>query len=172
MIEFEIKIPDELMRLNLSANYMRARGRHLPAAMEKSVRSARSAVSSIVPVGVTGDAQRSIETKTGQTPYQTIGKVTSSMRRPNVYIFVMNAGRAPGKKMANSTKLEPWVQAKGLASSPIRIRQIAYLIARAIQKKGMRGLSFMFRGLDRSKNQIEAFHRKAVDEITRELQNA
>ena len=172
MIEYEIKIPDELIGLNLSANYVRARARHLPPAMEKSVHSAQSAVSSMVPIGASGAAQRSIDTKTAQTPYQTVGKVTSSMRRPNIYIFVMNAGRAPGKKMANSTKLEPWVEAKGLASNPTRVRQIAYLIARAIQKKGMKGLSFMFRGLDRSKNQIEAYHQQAVEAITRELGNA
>jgi len=172
MIEFEVKVPDELMGLNLAARYMRARSKYLLPAMQSSVKSARSAVASMVPVGVTGEAQNSIESSAAQLPGRTIGKVTTSMRRPNIYIFVMNAGRRPGKKMANSTRLEPWVQAKGLASSPTRVRQIAYLIAKAIQKKGTAGLSFMWRGLDRSKNQIEALHGKAVEEIVRDLGHA
>ncbi len=171
MVEFEIDIPEKLRKLNLAANYMRGRKRHLLPAMDQSVRVTRAAVAPMVPVGTTGEAQRSIESKSAQTPYQTIGKVTSSMRRPNIHVYVMNAGRRPGKKMANSTKLEPWVQAKGLANSPTRVRQIAYLIARAIQKKGTKGLSFMWRGLDRSKNQIESLHRKAIEDITRELGN-
>lgn len=172
MIEFEIDIPDDLKKLNLAANYERARKQHLVPAMEKSVDAARQAVLPMVPIGATGEARRSIVSNVGQTPYQTIGKVTSSMRRPNVYIYVMNAGRPAGKRKADSRKLEPWVQAKGLASDPTAVKRIAFLIARAIQKKGVKGLSFMWAGLDRVKSRVESYHRQAVEAIARELGHA
>lgn len=172
MIEFEIKFPEELKDLNLAANYSRARKMYLPRAMERSVAAARSAVAAEIPIGATGDAKRSIGATASQSPFQTVGKVQSSMRRPNVYIFVLNAGRPPGKRMADSRKLEPWVQAKGLANSPSEVRRIAYLIARSIQRKGTKGFGFFFRGLERTKNQIDGYHAQAVEDITRELGNA
>lgn len=171
MVEYQIDIPEELTRLNLAANYIRARNRHLPAAMEKSVAAGRAAVAGDVPVGVTGAAQRSIGSRVVVSPFQVVGKVESSLRRPNIYIYVLNSGRRPGKRMASSTELEPWVQHKGLASDPLSVRRIAFLIARAVQKKGTAGRSFFYRALQRTKGMIDAYHRAAVEAITRELEH-
>ena len=169
MIEYEIDIPEKLRKLNLAANYVRARSRHLEPAMRKSVSVAHAAVTRLVPVGATGEAKRSISSQVLAGPYQIVGKVQSTMRRPNVYIFVLNSGRPPGKRMTNSTKLEPWVQSKGLASSPERVRQIAFLIARAVQRKGTRGLGIFYNGLERTKRMIETIHSQAIEAMTREL---
>jgi len=169
MVEFEIDIPDKLRKLNLAANYARARSRHLEPAMKKSVSAAHGAVTRLVPIGATGEARRSIASQVLPGPYQIVGKVQSTMRRPDVYIFVLNAGRPPGKRMANSTKLESWVQSKGLASSPARVRQIAFLIARAVQRKGTAGLGIFYNGLERTKRMIDTFHQQAVEAMTREL---
>lgn len=171
MVEFEINFPEELKNLNLAANYVRARKRFLVPAMDKSVAAAREAVSSEVPIGATGEARRSIIGSVHQSPYQTVGRVQTSMRRPNVYIFVMNSGRKPGKRMTDSRKLEPWVQAKGLASAPADVKRIAFLIARSIQRKGTAGLSFFYRALNRVTAKIDSYHQRAVEEITQELGN-
>ncbi len=171
-IEFDVKISDDLKNLNLAGSYIRARQRNLIPAMEQSVKASRLAVAPMIPVGITGNASRSLVTTAGQTPYQTLGKVTSTMRRPNVYIYVMNAGRPAGKKRPPSAALVPWVQSKGLADDLKTAQRIAYLIARAIQKRGVTGVSFMWNGLDKTKGQIEAIHRKAVEAIVRELGNA
>jgi len=169
MVEYEITFPDELKKLNLAANYIRARNRHLPAAMEKSVAAGRAAVAAEVPTGATGEARRSIGSRVVVSPFQVVGKVESSLRRPNVYIYVLNSGRRPGKRMASSTKLEPWVQHRGLASDALSVRRVAYLIARAVQRKGTAGMSFFYRGLQRTKSMIDAYHKQAVEDIIREL---
>ncbi len=169
MVEYDIEIPDELKNLNLAANYIRARKKRLVPAMEKSVSAAKAVVTPLVPVGVTGAARRSIGSTVGQTPYLTIGKITSSMRRPNVYIYVLNAGRPAGKKQPPVNDLVPWVIEKGLASDPVMAKRIAFLIARSIKKKGIKGLSFMWQGLDQVKEKIEAFHQQAIDDIIQDL---
>lgn len=172
MVEYEITFPENLKNLNLAANYIRARAKHLTTAMERSVSAARRAVAAEIPVGASGDARRSIGSRVVQSPAQTVGKVQSSMRRPNIYIFVLNAGRRPGKRMADSRQLEPWVQRKGLASDPADVKRVAFLIARSIQRKGMRGRSFFWSGLERTKREIDNHHEQAIEAITRELGNA
>lgn len=170
MVNFEIKIPDELLALkNLPARYMRARKTVLAPAMDRTVKSVERNVTPLVPVGVTGEARRSIISSTHQTPASTIGKVTSTMRRPNIYIYVLNAGRPAGRKQPPSNQLVPWVLHKGLADAR-SARQVAYLIARAIKQRGVAGLSFMWQGLDRSKAIIEANLARAVEDFTRELE--
>lgn len=168
-LEFTVNISDDLKKLNLAGAYIAARKRNLLPAMEKSATASRRAVTPMIPIGATGAASRSMISSAGQTPYMTIGKVTSSMRRPNIYIYVMNAGRPAGKKRPPSNALVPWVQEKGLASSFKEAQRIAFLIARAIQKRGITGISFMWNGLDKTKGQIESIHRSAVEAIAREL---
>ncbi len=168
-LEFEITMSEDLKNLNLASAYVAARERNLLPAMDKSATAARRAVTQMIPIGVTGTARSSMISSAGQTSYYTIGKVTSTMRRPNIYIYVMNAGRPAGKKRPPSSQLVPWVQEKGLASSLKEAKRIAFLIARAIQKRGITGISFMWQGLDKSKGQITSLHREAVEAITREL---
>jgi len=171
MIEYEIDIPEKLRKLNPAAAYIKARNKHLPSAMERSVLAAKSAVLPLVPIGASGEARRSIQSQVLPGPYQIVGKVVSTMRRPNVYIYVLNSGRPAGKKMASSTQLEPWVQAKGLASNPTRVRQIAFLIARAVQRKGIKGYGFFWNGLENTKKMIDSYHKQAIDAIVRDLEN-
>jgi hypothetical protein len=171
MVEFEIKIPDELLALrNLPGRYIRARKAVLVPAMEKSIAAVERTVSPMVPVGATGEARRSIITSVRQTPASTVGKVTSTMRRPNIHVYVINAGRPAGKKQPPTDQLVPWVMAKGLASDARSARSLAFVIGRSIKKKGTKGLSFMWQGLDRAKGQVETIHSQAVTDITREME--
>lgn len=170
MVAYEIKIPESLKRLNIAAAYVRARAQYLGAAMDKSVATTKARVQGKIPIGVTGQARSSVTTSTIRTPFQMVGKISSSLRRPNVYIFVLNAGVRPGQgKQPPSDKLVPWVVQKGLARDPKEAARVAYLVARSIKRKGITALSFQWRGLSESESAIEAYHRQAVEDIIREL---
>ncbi len=170
MVEYKIDIPDELRNLNLAANYVRARQTYLVPAMDKSIATTKARVKGLVPVGVTGEARSSITTLKVESPYQVVGKITSTMRRPMVYIYVLNAGiRAGQGKQPPSDKLVPWVLKRGLASDLKEAQRVAFAIARSIKKRGMKGLSFQWRGLQDSKDQIEKYHQDAIENITKEL---
>lgn len=170
MVAYEIKIPEKLKTLNIAAAYVRARARYLGEAMDKSVATTKARVQGKIPIGVTGEARSSITTTIVRTPYQMVGKISSSMRRPNVYIFVLNAGVRPGQgKQPPSDRLVPWVVQKGLARDSKDAKKVAYLIARSIKRKGIKSLSFQWRGLSESEAAIDAYHKQAVDAIVQEL---
>jgi hypothetical protein len=171
MVEYEITIPD-FAGHNLAAAYVQARQHQLIPAMQKSVQAAQTAARGMIPVGATGEARRSVCTSVAQIPAWTIGKVTSTMRRPTIYIYVLNAGRPAGKKQPPVAGLVPWVMAKGLASDGKQAAKVAYLIARSIQRRGKQGLSFQWQGLEHAKPAIDAAHAQAVNNIIQELENA
>jgi hypothetical protein len=171
MIEFEIKIPDELLNMNLSAAYIEARKRRLIPAMNRSVEITQANVKGLVPE-FSGAARASLMHTATQSPARTVGKVTTTMRRPNIYIFVLNAGVAPGKKQPPVDSLVSWVMKKGLASDRAKASKVAYVIARSIKRKGLQGRSFMWTGLSKSEGKIEDLHRQAVLDITKDLSHA
>jgi hypothetical protein len=168
MVEFDIKIPD-FSKYNLAALYMDARAKYLPDAMQKSLNVTVSEVQGRVPIGVTGSSRKSVFGEIKLRPGVTLGVVSSTMRRPNMGIFVINYGRKMGKPQPPAKDLIPWVEHRGLVKAGQSPIQAAFMIARSIKRKGTKPLQFMFSGLDAEKGQIEEFHREAVENIIEEL---
>jgi hypothetical protein len=172
MPKIDMIVPDELRALKdeLPRRYERGRKKHLVKAMDKAVMIAYRAIRPLVPVGVTGEAQRSIGTRVIQTQSSVVGKVSSSMRRPNVYLYVQNAGRKPGQgKAPRVEQLVRWVKEKGIAVDDKAAQRVAYVIARSIKRKGTSPQRFFWRGWDQVKGQIDQLLAQAVENLTEEL---
>lgn len=151
-----------------AAKYFNARAKYLKPAMDLSVDEVLDEGKSRIPV-VTGSTQRSMGSKVIQGAGSTVGKITTSLRAPNLSPFVVNYGRKSGGKQPPSKKLEAWVSAKGLASGN-GIARVAYVIARSIAKKGTKGVHFQSGSLNDKRNRIIDIHQQAVNSMVREME--
>lgn len=168
LVEYDIDLKELEGLQNLGPRYILARHNHLIPAMDQSTQAADRAVAALVP-SYTGQARSSIQSKVYPGTSTIVGAVRTTLRSPNIYVFVMTYGRNPGKKAPPSRALEGWVVARGLSGDP---KRTAYLVARSIGRKGNRpGLAMFRRALDATRGQIDAYHQQAVDEIVKELDN-
>jgi len=151
-----------------AAKYFAARARYLKPAMDLSVEEVLDEGRSRIPV-VTGSTKSSMQSKVIQGPGSTVGKVTTSLRAPNLSPFVVNYGRKAGKKQPPSQRLEAWVSAKGLATGK-GIAQTAFVIARSIAKKGTKGVHFQSGSLNDKRNRIIDIHQQAVNNMVKEME--
>lgn len=55
------------------------------------------------------------------------------------YIEVISGGREPGKKAPPTRKIEEWIEAKNIKYKRGRLRSLAYIIAKRIGEKGIKG---------------------------------
>jgi hypothetical protein len=81
----------------------------------------------------------------------------------------MEFGRKPGS-MPPPEALERWVYLK-LGVPADEVQGVAYLIARRIAARGIKGKRFMQKGWDEAKGKFMAFFETALDKITEELSN-
>lgn len=89
--------------------------------------------------------------------------------KDEVYPQVMEFGRAPGT-MPPPEALLRWVHLKINPGAELEY-SVAFRIARAIKKRGIKGKFFMKAGLERSKDRIIRFFEKALNRIEEELIN-
>lgn len=140
--------------------------KHALAAMQSSVVTVVGAVRPLVPVGVSGQARRSISKTIQSTVRGLTGTVFSKIN--SIYPSVLNFGRRPGKRMPPPQALERWVRLKlGVAAN--KVKQVAFVVARSIGRKGFKGAFFMQKGFEKSKAAIHRFGKIAIDRITKEL---
>lgn len=158
--------------------------KHLVRGMEKTTTFTVSKIVPGVPVGVSARLKNSIgsEVKT-EGIGSVVGKVGSSLKDEE-YPAVMEFGRRPGAKMPPPDALVRWVHVKGLAgtySIKSHRRQggkkrqadedlaVAWMIARAIGRKGIQGRSYMKKGLEKAKPSVPKFFKFEMDELMKEL---
>lgn len=55
------------------------------------------------------------------------------------YIEVISGGREPGKKAPPVHKIEEWIEAKNIKYKRGRLKSLAYIIAKRIGEKGIKG---------------------------------
>lgn len=55
------------------------------------------------------------------------------------YIEVISGGREPGKKAPPTKKIEEWIEAKNIKYKRGRLKSLAYIIAKRIGEKGIKG---------------------------------
>lgn len=86
---------------------------------------------------------------------------------PLIYGLPVELGREPGK-MPPVAAIEYWVIRKGIASPP-ESRSVAFLIARAIGRRGTEG-AFMFeKGWEASEGTVEKIFDEAVERVLERL---
>lgn len=134
--------------------------RRLDTGMRKAVNMAETAVSGFTPVN-TGSLRGSITTNVVGTPVSVMGEVVTDI----VYGWPVEEGRRPGQ-MPPVSAIELWVRRK-LGISGLEARRVAFVVARAIGKRGTRG-AFMFKkGFEQVRPAILSLFERIVDEATR-----
>lgn len=113
-------------------------------------------ISDAAPVGVSGHLAQSFAGSTdggievfGQSFEQLRGRVFSSLP----YAIVIDQGRRPGARMPPPEALKLWVE-KVLGIDPSESRQVAFLVARSIAKKGIEARHFVEQGLKQAEGDL------------------
>jgi hypothetical protein len=75
----------------------------------------------------------------GLTARVGVGAGSQISEQMRIYAEVMEAGRTPGATAPRSEWLEGWVKRKGIETDEKRIPGMAFIVARSIGKKGIRG---------------------------------
>lgn len=157
--------------------------RHLRTAMTETTTMIASKITPLVPVGVSGRLKNSIGSEVREEGIgSVIGRVGSSLKGEE-YPAVMEFGRQPGS-MPPPDALVRWVHVKGLAGvRSIKTHrrmgskstqadedlQVAFMVARAIARRGIKGHFFMKRGLEAGKAGIPRIFKREMDALMEEL---
>ena len=140
-------------------------------AMESSMLTVQGNVVPNVPVGVSGALRQSYAKPTAidisGVGANIVGKFGSTITTPYPYGDVMEFGRSAGK-MPPPSALERWVHL--VLKVPTKDAPgVAFLVARAIGKRGIKGLFFMKKGLEKSERIISGLFEKALTKIVEEI---
>jgi hypothetical protein len=162
--EIEIKGLKELRQR--IKQYPKIGGKHYRKAMQKSVVLIQKGVRPLTPV-FTGRLRDSIEWEIRGTGVNLVGVVGSTLKK-EIYPSVMEFGRKKGAKMPPPKKLERWVQLV-LKVPKNEIKGIAFVVARAIGKRGIKGKRFMQKGYNKAKSKVNKNFKKALNDVVREL---
>ena len=163
--EYEIKgLDEQLARLK---GYEKIADAELTKAMNQSTLTILAHVKPLVPVGVSGQLRNSMSARvTSDGMGSVVGKVGSNLTN-EVYPSVMEHGRRPGK-MPPPSALERWVRLKMRVPAK-DVKGVAFVVARNIGRRGIKGKKFLQRGYDQSKPRVYAYFQQALDRITERL---
>lgn len=184
--EYQISGMNEL--LEMLKEQPRLVNKHLRKAMRQATITLASAITPLVPVGVSGRLKNSIGSEIeDHGGGDIVGRVGSSLRN-EAYPAVMEFGREPGHGVSAEgiEQLTRWVHVKhitgtysvkthrrmgGKKTQADEDRAMAYAIARAIKARGIRGREFMKQGYERSQSKIDGYFVQALNNIVQELAN-
>ncbi len=161
MLEVSVQVKGvKELRRNLS-NYDEIADRRLLTAMKQSVIVVESNVKPLVPV-FRGRLRGSIASS---VKHQGIGLITGVIGSTlsEDYPDVMEFGRRPGARGPASSKLERWTH---LVLGNVKL---AFVVARSIHRKGIKGLFFMLKGWRKSKGKVVGLFVKARNLIIEDL---
>ncbi len=135
--------------------------RELKTAMNQSVITIANEVKPLTPVGVSGELRSSIGSEVKQEGgSQIVGRVGSSIKE--AYPVVMEAGARP--HFPPPENLERWVHLK-LGVPTEDAPGVAFTIARAISRRGIKGRFFMKQAWERSQVRVNGFFARALERI-------
>lgn len=162
-IEWEPPLDDIIESLD---GFDKTANKHLRKGMLQSVILIESKVRPLTPVGVSSRLRNSIfHSVKNDLGANVIGTVGSNLKEE--YPAVMEFGRKPGK-MPPPSALERWV--KIVMRVPAKdVKGVAFVVARAIGKKGIKGRFYMKKGWDQSKAQVNRYFAQALDKIVEDL---
>lgn len=131
-------------------------------AMQSSVNTLVAEVKPLTPV-FQARLRNSIASKVEQTTSQIIGRVGSSLVGEE-YPAVMELGRRPGSFPPVSA-LERWAEIK------LGDARLAFVIARSIAARGIKGYFYLKRGLENSRAKIQGYFDEALRNLGKDLVN-
>lgn len=111
-------------------------------------------VSDEAPVGVSGNLGQSFASDISGTSIDDLtGRVFSDLP----YAIVIDQGREPGARMPPVAALIPWVErVLEVGGTESEIRQVAFLVARAIGRKGITPRHFVEKGVNKAESRLDA----------------
>lgn len=141
---------------------------HTKEAMSKTVLLVESGGKQYAPVWM-GHLRRSLSSKVEvQVGSTIIGRVGSNLDSP--YPSVQESGRMPGKKMPPPSALERWVYLV-LGVPEAEAHGVAFVVARAIGRRGLKGKFFLTRAYAEAKERIFGFFLDAADKILKDMKD-
>lgn len=172
-MEFELDLDgfDELIGA-LGTLYPQAVNDEINDTMESSLWTFEQAVKLETPVS-TGNLRGSITHEITGTPVNLVGMVIT----PLLYGEVVERGRRPGK-MPPIAPIELWVIRQGFewtyktksgGTRPMTTHQMAYIIARAIGKRGTKGAAMFAKGFEAALPQVEQYWQGLPDRVIKRL---
>lgn len=153
---------DELMD-DLVTRYPEVVADEMYKAMEKSLAVFHQAVVVETPSN-TGALRAATTTDIVSSPVSLVGSVMN----PLIYAWPVERGRRPGK-MPPVQAIELWVIRK-LGVSPAESRGVAYLIARAIGKRGTKGAGMFWKGFQNALPRVEHLWEMLPENIVKRLE--
>ena len=167
MIEYEITLSDEFKEaVDLLNQYDKIAEKHLKGALEGSVKGIQGLTRVNMPV-FRGQARNSIDTEVKGVGGVVEGRVFSNIRSPYPYPLVIEFGRKPGK-MPPPSALRRWVTLV-LRPPANKVNGIAFVIARAIGRRGIKAKEPLKKAVEASKVRVGMLFREALDRITNEM---
>jgi len=155
MYEVEILgLPEQLSRLD---NYDRLSDTQLDSAMRSSVASIAADAQTLAP-RFTGELAGSMTSRVMNEVTYITGEVYSSMSNP-IYPLVMEAGRRPGARMPPIEAIRVW-------SDAVLGPGLAFVVARSIGRKGIKGHWFLKRAYEKNIPNILTLFKVAADRLT------
>jgi len=142
--------------------------KHMVKAMGKSVAVIEGEIKPITPIGVSGFLRNAVSGKVTEPGGKVTGIVGigAPLSVKAVYPNVMEFGRKPGPVPPGN--LERWVQRK-LRVPAANASQVAFMVARSIARKGIKG-KFMFKkGWDAAEGRVKGFFEKALEDVVEDL---
>lgn len=131
--------------------------------IRKAVRRAMSVIETnvvgLTPLGATKNLSQSWGIEVRSIPAGVRGELGS----PLIYALPVEKGRRAGR-MPPIDPIHLWVVRKGIAP-PETARQVAYLIARAIGRRGTKGAKMLEKGVKRSEPMLQ----RIFDDVARKI---
>ena len=168
MITVEVELSSDFEKaVELLGQYERISDEHLKKATDASLKLVQGRARTTAPV-FRGQLRNSITTETRTVAGEITGRVFSTIQKPYPYPVVMEYGRKPGAKMPPPSAIERWVHL--VIKPPARqLKGVAYVVARAIGKRGIKGKFFLTNAVKNSRASIERLFTVAVENISKDM---
>lgn len=168
--EYTVELLGASEQLAALERYDQIANAELAEAMERSVVVVGGAIRPLMPVGVSGQARQSVGSEViRDNAGSVVGRVFSDLADPYPYPAVIEFGRAPGA-MPPPQALERWVHLK-LGVPEAEAPGVAFTIARAIGRRGIKGRFPFKRGWEQVQARVAGFFDAALRRITERLSN-
>lgn len=127
-------------------------------------------ISDEAPIGVSGNLAQSFGGSTGDGGTEVRGNTLDSLEgrvfSSLPYAIVIDQGRTPGATMPPPQALETWIQrVLNFGGSQEELESLAFVVARAIGRKGIRGRQFIAAGVAKWAPDAEAIFARMGDAI-------
>ncbi|MGH7459834.1 MAG: hypothetical protein ACREMA_02250 [Longimicrobiales bacterium] len=135
----------------------------LDAAMHEAVLLLERRVKLNTPIGVTESARGSIgsEVRRGVAAGRGVPVVRGFVGSPLAHVLVLDRGRRPGAPPPPSDALELWVRRRMGVTDIAEAQRVAFLVARAIGRRGTKALHIFDRAVRESQSTLDRIFDRA-----------